>query len=430
MVCYAYQLVYIAVALIKKKRPQNGEVSLHKFAVLISARNEEAVIGGLIESIKNQTYPSELVKIFVVADNCNDKTADVSREAGAIVYERFNLDLVGKGYALDFLFEQLNRDYPRDAFDALFVFDADNVLSPNYIEEMNKTYSCGYKILTSYRNSKNYGDNWISAGYGLWFLREAKYLNNSRMILGTSCAVSGTGFMVDRSILEDENGNMRWRYHLLTEDIEFANASVINGLLIGYCDSAEFYDEQPTKFSQSWNQRMRWAKGYLQVFTGYGRDLVRGILGKNKTGGDKRQRWSRFSCFDMTLTIMPALILSGIMFIMDFVASATCFCIGDYMNGIKLIMMPTVEASVIMFIIGVITTITEWKKIHTSAFKKLLYALTFPVFMITYIPIAFVSLAKKKVEWKPIKHNKIMDQNCFKKADGGTNAAADKDKAL
>ncbi len=411
LICYAYQLFYIAVVLAKKERRLGETVTPHKFAVIISARNEQAVIGGLIESIKKQTYPSDLVKIFVVADNCSDKTAEVSRAAGAIVYERFDLSLIGKGYALDFLLDRLNRDYPRDAFDALFIFDADNILSPNYIEEMNKTYSSGYKILTSYRNSKNYGDNWISAGYGLWFLREAKYLNNARMILGTSCAVSGTGFMVDRSVLEDENGDMKWGFHLLTEDIEFSNSSVIDGLCIGYCGGAEFFDEQPTKFSQSWHQRMRWAKGYLQVFAGYGKDLFRGIFGNNKRGDEKRRKWSRFSCFDMSLTIMPALILSGMLFIFDFVAALTLLCIGDYSGALKLILMPTVEASVIVFIVGIITTITEWKKIHTSVPKKILYAFTFPVFMMTYIPIALVSLFKKRVEWKHIEHTKECKYN-------------------
>lgn len=207
-ICYSYQIFYIAVALIKKKRPHNSRgLKYHKFAVLISARNEENVIASLIKSIQNQDYPSELITVFVVADNCTDATAMIAKNEEAAVYERFNKTKVGKGYALDYLLGRINEDYPRDAFDAFFVFDADNILAKNYISEMNKTYCDGYLALTSYRNSKNYGDNWISAGYSLWFLREAKYLNNSRMIIGTSCAVSGTGFMFDRSLVE--NGSMR-----------------------------------------------------------------------------------------------------------------------------------------------------------------------------------------------------------------------------
>ncbi len=72
---------------------------MHRFAVLVAARNEEAVIGQLIESIQMQDYPSELVDVYVVADNCDDSTASVAREKGAFVYERFNKVHVGKGYA-------------------------------------------------------------------------------------------------------------------------------------------------------------------------------------------------------------------------------------------------------------------------------------------------------------------------------------------
>lgn len=203
-VCYSYQFAYILVPYLKKEKPHKP-AELHRYAVLISARNEELVIGNLLDSISAQDYPSRLVRVFVVADNCTDKTAKVARAHGAIVYERFNDKLVGKGYALEYLLDRIGEEYG-DVFDAYMVFDADNLLSEDYISRMNETFSDGYRIITSYRNSKNYGDNWISAGYALWFLREAKYLNNARYLLGTSCAVSGTGFMFSREILKSCGG--------------------------------------------------------------------------------------------------------------------------------------------------------------------------------------------------------------------------------
>ena len=172
IVCYSYQMLYIAVPFVKKEKPHKP-AKQHRFAVLVSARNESAVIANLIESIKDQTYPEELVDIFLVADNCTDNTAEIARNCGANVYERFDKVNVGKGYAMNFMLNKIKEEYGEDKFDAYFVFDADNVLDPNYIEEMNKSFSDGYDILTSYRNSKNYGDNWISAGYALWFLRES-----------------------------------------------------------------------------------------------------------------------------------------------------------------------------------------------------------------------------------------------------------------
>ena len=92
------------------------------------------------------------------------------------------------------------------------MFDADNVLDVNYFREMNKTFDSGAKASTSYRNSKNYDSNWISAGYAVWFLREAKFLNQARLTLNTSCAVSGTGFFIAADIIEKHGG---WKWHLL-----------------------------------------------------------------------------------------------------------------------------------------------------------------------------------------------------------------------
>lgn len=389
VLCYAYQIAYILVPFLKKDKP-HAESVFHRFAVLISARNEETVIANLIDSIKKQDYPAELVTVFVVADNCTDRTADIARNAGAVVYERFNKANVGKGYALDYLLQQIHRNWGEDAFDGYFVFDADNLLSENYITEMNKTFSDGYSIVTSYRNSKNFDDNWISAGYAVWFLREAEFLNHARMLTGNSCAISGCGFLFGNNILKKCGG---WKFYLLTEDIEFTIKNIVDGEKIGYCKSAVFYDEQPIKFSQSWKQRMRWAKGYLQVFGKYGGRLFRGLGQKNA-----------FSCFDMTMSILPAIALTILSVIANLTVGLICIGTGTgLMYALSSALESVGNGYLFMFLLGVVTTVSQWKMIHTTAAKKLWYMLTFPVFMMTYIPIAFISIFKK-VEWSPIEH--------------------------
>ena len=392
-ICYSYQFFYIPVSLFKKPKAHR-EPKPHRFAVLIAARNERSVIGELIDSINAQDYPAHLINIFVIADNCTDDTALIAQEHGAVVYTRRDSLHVGKGYALNFLLEQIARDYPAGFFDAFLVLDADNVIAPNYITEMNKTFSDGYGIITSYRNSKNYGDNWISAGYALWFLREARYLNNARMLLGSSCAVSGTGFLFSREILERCGG---WNFFLLTEDIEFSIDNVVRGEKIGYCGTAVLYDEQPTSFRQSWRQRLRWSRGYLQVFSRYGSRLMRGIF------------HGSFSCYDMAMNIMPAAVLTGLSVAVNLTAAAANFYIGGDLKVLGLSVLQTVvNLYMTLFVIGSITTITEWKQIHCSAGKKLLYALTFPVFMFTYVPITIASLFCD-VQWQPIRHQRCLN---------------------
>lgn len=156
-ICYTYQFLYIPLVLLKKRRPLPCPAAPHRYAVLIAARNEENVIAGLLDSLAAQTYDMSLVTVFVAADNCTDSTAAIAREHGAVVYERFNHVNVGKGYALDFLLQHIGADYP-EGFDGYFVFDADNILSPDFLERMNESFSAGNEIVTSYRNSKNFGD--------------------------------------------------------------------------------------------------------------------------------------------------------------------------------------------------------------------------------------------------------------------------------
>ena len=387
-ICYSYQFLYVIVSLMKKDKPHQ-ETKAHRFAVLIAARNEETVINHLIDSINTQTYDQGEVTVFVVADNCTDQTAACARKMGAIVYERFDQTKIGKGHAMEFLLNQMEKDYA--PFDGYFVFDADNVLDQNYILEMNKTFSDGYDIITSYRNSKNYGDNWISSGYAIWFLWESEFLNRGRMLLGTSCAVSGTGFFFRRRIIEKYGG---WKFFLLTEDIQFTVDNVLSGEKIGYCRQAMLYDEQPVKFQQSFRQRMRWAKGFFQVFHRYGLDLFKGSLQRNT------------SCYDMLMVIMPAIILT--LFTLIFNGSMILF--GDYttyQDDLIMMMMGRMILNMYLMLvfIATVTTATQWKNIHTTSFKKLAYIFTFPFFMFTYIPITIVAFFKK-VEWQPIEHSR------------------------
>ena len=370
---------------------------MHRYGVIIAARNESLVITNLIESIKQQNYPAELIDIFVIADNCTDNTADIARSAGAIVYERFNTNLVGKGFALDYLFNCINNDYGSSYYDGYFIFDADNLLDKNYIREMNKVFDSGYNVITSYRNSKNFGTNWITAGYSLWFLRESKFLNNSRMILNTSCAISGTGFLINSSIVRKNRG---WKFHLLTEDIEFSVVNAIEGEKIGYCEKATLYDEQPYTFIQSWNQRLRWSKGFYQVMLKYGSSLLKKIFTKNGFS---------LSCYDMFMTIAPATFISLFCVIVNsflIIDGLFDFYTWYFLLPIakKAILFSFLNCYTILFIMGLLTTITEWNSIKCKNYQKILYTFTFPIFIFTYVPISIVALFKQ-VEWKPITHS-------------------------
>lgn len=401
-ILYFYQFFYILVALFGKgkntKLKDYTPKKLHRFAFIIAARNESSVIAELIKSIKAQDYPSELIDVIVVADNCTDNTAEIARSNGAIVYERFNNMLVGKGYALDYVFNKIAEDCgDYTAYDGYFIFDADNIIAKDYVTQMNKTFDQGYNIITSYRNSKNFGTNWITSGYSLWFCREAKYLNNPRMMLKTSCVVSGTGFLINSDIIKKHSG---WKCNLLTEDIEFSVVNILDGEKIGYCEDAMFYDEQPETFEQSWNQRLRWSKGFYQVMFKYGKSLI-GMMFK------RRERF--VSCYDMFMTIAPATLLSlacitlNLIFLVLALFDPVAFKV-IFPLTVETIFLAAVNFYLLIFMMGLITLITEGSKIIAPKKKKISALFTFPIFMATYIPISLTALFKK-VEWKPITHS-------------------------
>ena len=170
------------------------------------------------------------------------------------------------------------------------------------------------------------------------------------------------------------------------------------------CMKAELFDEQPLKFSQAWHQRMRWAKGYLQVLHGYGGKLVKGAFKGS------------FSCFDMVMNIAPAFILSFTSVVLGVILSVWGAIIGDnILIGVRSIVELLFNAYSMLFVVSLITTITEWNHIHTKTWKKILYTFAFPLFMFTYVPIALAAMFLR-VTWKPIKHTMSKEQ--MKKTEG------------
>lgn len=412
--CFFHQTIYFLIAMMAKRKKVKASV-LHHYGVLISARNEESVIGQLIQSLRRQNYPAELIDIFVVADNCNDNTADVARDAGAYVTERFNDVLVGKGYALDETFRNLLWDPRAAACEGFFVFDADNLVHPDFVMHMNDMFDHGSRVITSYRNAKNFGHNWISAGYGIWFMRDAYFMGNARMALGLQCPVYGTGFLVHRDIIAAQGG---FPHDILTEDTQFTMEQTLKGEKIDYCNEAEVYDEEPVTFKDSWKQRKRWVRGTIQAFEGYGERLFKKIF------KEKSVRRG-FSCFDMLMyigaptlfTIMTVIITIGCtasLWVGIFNSSPwmAAVYIGRYVYNML------IGFYGLFFFYGICTIITQWKRIHTSGLKKVLYVFTFPIFTFSYMLVMITNMFVKQVKWEPIKHvdTRTIDEIDYKKS--------------
>ncbi len=450
---YKYRTVYKITGLFATRRFSAAK-SNHKYAVLVAARNEETVIENLIESIKNQDYPEELVEIFVVADNCTDNTAVFARKAGAVCYERFDTEHRTKGYALQYLVERIREDYGIKSFEGYFIFDADNLLKKDYISRMNEAFDAGEKIITSYRNAKNFDDNWISGSYAIHWLRTIRNEHRARSLFHLATRIQGTGFLFANELIE--NG---WNYTSLTEDRAFCADAVAQGYKISYNNEAIFYDEQPTDIKIAMRQRIRWSKGHLQALIETGPKLFWNIFyTKDATNCETMASKEnltlfkrfinnirlRFMSFDMLTVVLPKSLLSVLRKIIVYTLRialiiGTGKVFGEnyapeflrnilYFIGIKpqLDNKPTAVFWLMLFAFGwtvcsyfsgVITAIyifiVEHKRIiHIKWYKKLWYAFTFPLFDIIG-KISLVIALFAKVEWKPIPHTNAISIRKF-----------------
>ena len=237
-----HYIVFALIGLFKKRTYPKANEQL-RYGLIIPARNEEAVVGNLIKSIQKNKYPQNKLQIFVIAHNCTDNTAKIARDLGATVYEYNNPNECTMGYAFKYLFQQIERDYGTQSYDGFILFNADNILAENYIEKMNDAFVAHGKrdVITSFRNSKNFGENVMSACYGLYFVYGCLFESRGRSICGCSTRVQGTGYVINSELVKDG-----WKYVTLTEDWEFTADQLIEENNIYFCDEAVFYDEQPT----------------------------------------------------------------------------------------------------------------------------------------------------------------------------------------
>lgn len=392
--CYKY--LYWVIGFFKTRVFPKAE-NKHRYAVVIAARNEETVIGNLIESIKDQDYPSELVTVFVVADNCTDRTADVARSKGCICYERHDPDHATKGYALQYLFGQIEKDYSISSFEGYFIFDSDNLLAPDYITRMNEAFDTGEKVITSYRAAKNFDSNWISASYGLYWIKSIVSQHRARSVLRLATRIQGTGYLVSSELLK--NG---WNYTCLTEDRMISAFTVIKGCEISYNEQAVFYDEQPTTLKIAFRQRIRWSKGHLQTFGMCCKRLFASIF-KAKNFHDFFMSYDMFHiCFPKSIfvsfrkVLVWACTIIVILYGKSDIASIAAYAVAiGYSFGKSYAANSLI--CIYLFFFG-------RKHLPKMSFlKKFWFAVTFPLFDL-FGRLSMVIALFAHVEWKAIPH--------------------------
>lgn len=382
---WVYQFVISLCSFVKVKDKPLLVDKQHRFMAIIPAHNEESVVGNLIESLKKLDYPDELYDIYVIADNCTDNTAKVAKEAGAIVYERFDDKNKTKGFALQWFFnKKIEEDAPYDAF---CIFDADNIVDANFLKVMNKKLCQGEDVVQGYKDIKNPSDTWVSAGYAIFYWTMHRFYHLARYNIGLSPLMNGTGFMVKFDVIKPEG----WNTKTLTEDIEFSLKRIIKGKRLGWAKDAIVYDEQPVGFKQSWIQRERWTVGHMQCLKEYTGPLAEAVA-KNKTV-------MNFDGLLYLLGTAPMMVLTLLLVVLNIVLFATGEMeLFDFIIQILKYVIPTI---LVLPFMGMVVMYLEKKEIRPMLKGLLLY----PVFMGSWLLINIKCLFKRDTEWKKIEHN-------------------------
>ena len=383
---WLYQLIISLCSFVKIKDKPVVEEKNNKFMAIVPAHNEENVIGNLVESLKNQTYPSDLVDIYVIADNCTDKTAEIAKKLGAIVLERTEPDKKKqtKGAALQWFLAQKikeNADY-----DAFCIFDADNIVDKNFFTAMNKKLCQGEEVVQGYREIKNPADSWVSAGYAIFYWTMHRFYHLARYNLGLSALLNGTGFMVKFDVIKPTG----WNTKTLTEDIEFSLKTIIKGKKVGWAVDAIVYDEQPVGFKQSWSQRSRWTIGHMQCLHEYTGSLAEALK--------EKKTLLNFDGLLYMFGSIPMFIMTAVLLILNFIMyGAGGMTTLDLLINCLRYILPTFFLPIVT---GLAIMIIEKKPIKPMIKGLVLY----PLFLGSWLLINAKCLFVRNTNWDKIDH--------------------------
>lgn len=262
-------LLMIALASIKKPPPAAARTDhFHTFIITIAAHDEAAVIGQTIRQLRAQDYPPGHFSIHLVADHCSDATAEIARQAGAVVYERDSQPRGGKSAALAWLFEQIWQcDIEADA---IVIFDADTVVESSFLRIMNRRIAAGDRVIQGQHIISNRQDGWYPMLTWAMFLIDNRYQNLGRANLGLSAKHMGDSICFQSTVLRQVGCGSG-----LTEDYQLRQRLLLENIRIRYEPAAKGYGEAPRTWTAAVKQRSRWLRGTRDANQQYASRLLR-----------------------------------------------------------------------------------------------------------------------------------------------------------
>lgn len=384
-----YQFTFSLFGLIKKKKKKHYPAT-KSFAVLVAAHNEEQVIGALMENLKQLDYPEDLYDVFVICDNCTDGTAQIVRQHGLNACVRTNADLRGKGYAIEWMLKYLWK-LPRQ-YDAVVMFDADNLVDRNFLLEMNDDLCNGSRVIQGYIDTKNPEDSWITAAYGVsyWYINRLWQL--SRHNLNMANFLGGTGMCFETNLLKE----IGWGATSLVEDLEFTMRSVQRNVYPVFNYDAKVFDEKPLTFKASARQRLRWMQGHFTVARRYFFPLLwQSIKERSLVKFDLAVYGANVYVVLLTFLMTAVLWVDTAIFSGPHIANI-------YWYFPLWVGFVAIGLNILTFLLSMALEKVTFAKVY-------LYLILFPIYLLSWYPITFYAFfTQNNKQWSHTQHTRVV----------------------
>ncbi|MBM7691239.1 cellulose synthase/poly-beta-1,6-N-acetylglucosamine synthase-like glycosyltransferase [Peribacillus deserti] len=391
-----YQTIMSYAGLRKFKKTELKSPA-NRFAVLVAAHNEEKVITQICENLKNLNYPDNLYDVYVICDNCSDGTAEAVRNTGVTAMERHEPDKKGKGYGLEWTFERLwELEDKGTSYDAVVMFDADNLVSKDFLQIINSKLLDGFDVVQGYLDSKNPEDSWVTKSYSFAYWSTNRIYQLVREHLGLTAQLGGTGVTVTTKVLK----GIGWGATSLTEDLEFTQRYILKtGKRVAWAHDAKLYDEKPLGFIQSFRQRIRWMQGHFDCMTRYAFPLI--IEGFKKR---------KIMLIDSAIyLIMPSRSILALILLISGVLSYTGVYKADEFLGDVIDKSILLDGWIYGCFIAAYLSLPILAMILEKKGNKLHWFFVSYLFGLSWIPVTILGLLKKNQrEWSHTTHSRAL----------------------
>ncbi len=241
--------------------------------VVSPCRNSGECIPGLVECLRKQTYPTALVRVLVLADNCSDNSADVARSLGVEVYERKNSTIKTKGAALN---ELLDRRLRHETFDAITILDIDSRVGSEFLEQVSTSIRQGSEVTQAVLMTKNPQESDLTRiGDAAQAITRVHQVG--RRILGLPPCLQGSGLTITRSTLNRLKWFLATKDHT-SDDVEINIRCLLNNISILYALDQHVVIDVPIHVNSLRSQKRRWSASSIVLAWVYFWPMLRKAL--------------------------------------------------------------------------------------------------------------------------------------------------------